>query len=65
MAGRVELNITFECPACKQVNEAPFSKVIEIETTSEYAGSGSYFGMVSGVTVTCTGCKVETDIEWL
>ncbi len=59
------LKITFECPACKQINEnAPFSQVVDIETVSEYAGSGSYFGAIRSVSITCTGCKVESEIEY-
>lgn len=62
--GRVELKISYECPACKQINEANFSQVVNIETVTEYGGSGSYFAGVHSVGIICTGCKVETEIEW-
>ena len=63
--GRVELKITFECPACKQINESvSFSEVVVIETMTEYIGSGDYLGGVQYVNILCTGCKEETEINF-
>lgn len=61
---KVDLKISFECPACKQIDaDVSFSKAIEIDTVSEEFGTGRY-GDIERVTVTCTGCKAITDIDF-
>ena len=62
---KVDLKITFECPACKQINEGvSFWKAIDINTELRYIGSGEYLPTVDSVTVTCSGCKAVTEIEF-
>lgn len=62
----IELMITFECPACKQIGEAPLSKVLDIQLDSSYIGSGESVPVVVGMGIFCTGCKTLTPIhyEW-
>ena len=62
---KVDIKITFECPACKQINDGvSFNKAIEIETELEYTGSGEYLSAIDTVSIKCSGCKVETEVEY-
>ena len=62
---KANLKITFECPACKQINEAAsFSKAIDIDARLVYIGTGEYVPCVDSVVVICSGCKAVTDIDF-
>lgn len=59
----IDLMITYECPACKQIGEAPLSKVLDIQLDSSYIGSGDSVPVIVGMGILCTGCKVLTPIH--
>ena len=60
---KIDLMITYECPACKQIGEAPLRKVLNINLGQDYIGSGDYVPTIEGVEIFCTGCKVLTPIH--
>lgn len=62
---KVDLKISFECPACKQINEeVSFSKAIDIDAGLFYVGSGEHVPCIDSVVVICSGCKAITDIDF-
>jgi phage FluMu protein Com len=61
---KIELKITYECPACKQINEDTFHNVVQICASQDYIGSGEYVPTVDTVEILCTGCKVLTPVKF-
>jgi len=58
-----KLIIRFECPSCKQINEAQLKDVLSIDVGTQYIGSGDYAGEVQGVQFNCTGCREWFEVE--